>query len=290
MTVLVHLSDFHLTPVPLPLTAGLKPVLGWINWARKPGAHRMDALARVLDHSRAQQPALVAVTGDLSELSTAGEIKAGIEALRSCGPPDRTAFAPGNHDSYTSRAPGALSEAFEPWLGDRSGDTDALRARFPVVRVSGGVALVTLCSGVPTWLFSAEGELGRDQLERLDALLRQLDDSLACVMAVHHPPVVPGLAPLKRLRDGEALMQLAAKHRVGLVLHGHLHEPRVAVEYRGGRAIVQMGAPSASSARDAGYWRFDFDGGRTDGWQAQLFDSHGAVRRLVSSQALLGDP
>ncbi len=120
---------------------------------------------------------------------------------------------------------------------------------FPRLVVTGRVALVTLCSGLPTWLFSAEGELGAAQLSRLDAMLSAIDRTAHLpVIAVHHPPHAPGLSPLKRLRDGQALMTLLARHRCPLVLHGHLHRACEATATIDGFAITLAGAPSASSA------------------------------------------
>ncbi|WP_204307850.1 hypothetical protein, partial [Klebsiella pneumoniae] len=78
------------------------------------------------------------------------------------------------------------------WLAPANSAAD-LRDHFPRLDRVGHAALITLCSGTPTWLFSAEGELGVSQLARLAALLDGLDRSRAMpVIAIHHPPVAPG--------------------------------------------------------------------------------------------------
>ena len=296
MTVIAHVSDLHLTPVPFPLGEGLKPALGWINWRRKPGAHDAAIGERTIAAVRACAPDHVAVTGDLVELGLPSEYAAAGALLGRLGEPDRVSWAPGNHDVYTRQAEARLQAILGGWLAPRltsrrRGEVAApaagegaeavaktilplsrpsadlpppwggeavpappagagdLRARFPRLDRVGRAAVVTLCSGTPTWLFSAEGELGADQLARLDALLAGLDRTAHLpIVAVHHPPHAPGLSRLKRLRDGEALMALLARHGCPLVLHGHLHRACDTVWTGGGRTILCAGAPSASAA------------------------------------------
>lgn len=252
MAVIAHLSDPHIAPVPFPFGFRLKPVLGWINWARKPGARDMAVLERTAAAVRAENADLVAVTGDLIELSLDAEIVRARAFLTSFGPPERLVWTPGNHDVYTTDAPARLAEAFASWLAAPGDGPDPLRARFPVIRRFGSTALVAVCSGLPTWLFSAEGEIGAAQLARLDAALEALAGEGARVaLAIHHPPHTPDLSPLKRLRDRNALLSILAHRGVGTILHGHLHElceARLAID---GASINQIGAPSAS-ASDAG--------------------------------------
>ncbi|MDP2800675.1 MAG: metallophosphoesterase [Phreatobacter sp.] len=248
MTVIAHVSDLHLTPVPFPFGEGLKPALGWINWARKPGAHDGAIAARIIAALRAARPDHVALTGDLIELGLTTEYAAAGAALGEFGDPERVSWAPGNHDVYTRRAAQRLQAILGDWLGPPAGEGD-LRARFPRLTLAGRVAVVTLCSGTPTWLFSAEGELGAAQLGRLDTLLAGLDRRAQLpVLAIHHPPHAPGLSRLKRLREGEALMALLARHGCPLVLHGHLHRACDTVWTGATGTITLAGAPSASAA------------------------------------------
>ncbi|WP_298476250.1 metallophosphoesterase [Phreatobacter sp.] len=251
VTTIAHVSDLHLAPVPFPFGEGLKPALGWINWRRKPDAHDPAIAARVAEAVRAAAPDQVAMTGDLIELGQASEYGAAAEALAAFGPPCRLSWAPGNHDVYTVRAVPRLREALGGWLAPETGPQNAadIRGHFPRLVVVGRVALVTLCSGLPTWLFSAEGEIGAAQLARFDAALSSLDRTAHLpVIAIHHPPHAPGLSPLKRLRDGDVMMRLLARHRCPLVLHGHLHTAGETTATVDGFAITLAGAPSASSA------------------------------------------
>ncbi len=248
MTVIAHVSDLHLTPVPFPLGEGLKPALGWINWARKPGAHDGAIAARTIAALRAARPDHVALTGDLIELGLPSEYAAAGAVLGEFGDPADVSWAPGNHDVYTRRAEARLRAVLPAWLATPAGEGD-LRACFPRLALAGRAAIVTLCSGTPTWLFSAEGELGAAQLVRLDALLAGLDRRAHLpVLAIHHPPHAPGLSRLKRLRDGAALMALLARHGCPLVLHGHLHRACDTVWTGATGTITLAGAPSASAA------------------------------------------
>jgi 3',5'-cyclic AMP phosphodiesterase CpdA len=249
MTRIAHLSDLHLSPVPFPSEWPwrLKPVLGWINWRRQSGAHDNGTFERMAAAVRAAGADHLAVTGDLIELGQSGEYRAAREALGRLGEPARIAWAPGNHDCYTRDTAQRIRAELGAWLapGPERGD---LRAHFPRLDRVGRVALVTLCSGTPTWTFSAEGALGRAQLDRLERMIAGLDRAAVLpIIAVHHPPQAPGLSRLKRLRDGAELMRLLARHRCALVLHGHLHAACRRVVTVEGQAITLAGAPSASA-------------------------------------------
>jgi 3',5'-cyclic AMP phosphodiesterase CpdA len=250
VTVIAHVSDLHLSPVPFPAEWPwrLKPVLGWINWRRQLGAHDDAVWEKTAAAVFATKPDFVTVTGDLIELGLSTEFMRARAALSSLGDPAGVSWAPGNHDAYTTDT----TERSRPMLGDwlappRDAKAD-IRSHFPRLDRVGDAAVVTLCSGTPTWTFSAEGALGASQLARLDAMLVGLDRA-AClpIIAIHHPPFAPGLSRLKRLRDGDTLLQLLARHRCPLVLHGHLHEA-CRREWRGGdHGVMLVGASSASA-------------------------------------------
>ncbi|MBN8943870.1 MAG: metallophosphoesterase [Rhizobiales bacterium] len=249
MTVIAHLSDLHLGPVPFPAAWPwrLKPVLGWINWARQPGAHDAGLFARTAAAVRAASPDHILVSGDLIELGLVQEWKSAHAALARLGAPAGVSWAPGNHDLYTTDAAARIRSGLADWLAPAAVAGD-LRSHFPRLDRIGHVALVTLCSGTPTWLFSAEGHLGEAQLARLAALLDGLDrGQVLPVVAIHHPPVAPGLSPLKRLRDAQALLDILVRHRCPLVLHGHLHKACREDWSRDGHRIAVIGAASASA-------------------------------------------
>jgi 3',5'-cyclic AMP phosphodiesterase CpdA len=275
--LLAHLSDPHLGPLPRPQIGELanKRALGLINWQRNRRAvHRADVLERVVADLKAQQPDHVAVTGDLINLSLAGEYPPARVWLETLGPAAEVTLVPGNHDAYVR---GAAQHPQLHW-GDymRGDDTAAPEAAdgsaFPFVRRRGPLALIGLSSAVPTGPLMATGKLGSAQLQRLAAVLdRARDQGLFRVVLIHHPPVSTRSHYLKRLVDGPQFRDTLALHGAELVIHGHNHE-HCRTELTGPRgAIAAIGVPSASEAppgEHAGYnlyriedapgaWRFE---------------------------------
>jgi 3',5'-cyclic AMP phosphodiesterase CpdA len=249
VTVIAHVSDLHLSPVPFPTEWPwrLKPVLGWINWRRQLGAHDDAVWDRTAAAVLAAAPDFVAVTGDLIELGLSSEYARARAALGQLGDPAHVSWAPGNHDAYTTDTTARIRDQLGDWIAATAIKGD-LRGHFPRLDRVGRAIVITLCSGTPTWTFSAEGALGASQLARLDTMLSGLDRAGHLpVIAIHHPPVAEGLHPLKRLRDGEALLNILARNRCPLVLHGHLHEACRREWRAGDHGVTLIGATSASA-------------------------------------------
>lgn len=239
---LAHLSDPH-----LPVSAGaLRPLsqfagkrsLAYLGWLRKrtrtmrPEPLLADLAAHAPDH--------VVVTGDLTNLALPGEFAAARDWLARIGPPARVTAVPGNHDA-TVRVP--WDEGIGLWRPWMAGDTVP---RFPFLRRRGPVALIGLCSAVPTLPGSAAGWLGGEQLARLPPLLEAARrEGLFRVVLVHHPPL-PGPGGWRRaLRDRDALGAVLRSSGAELVLHGHHHAVlRAAVDGPAG-PIPVLGAPLA---------------------------------------------
>src|SRR5262245_63354750 len=132
MFVLAHLSDPHLGPLPTPRLAELigKRATGFLNWRRKRQLiHRGDVLARIVADLKAQAADHIAVTGDLVNISLAGEYAPARAWLASLGPPHDVTLVPGNHDVYVRAA------ARHPQLywGEYMRGDDAGVAKFPFV-------------------------------------------------------------------------------------------------------------------------------------------------------------
>jgi 3',5'-cyclic AMP phosphodiesterase CpdA len=125
---------------------------------------------------------------------------------------------------------------------------------------------VGLNSSCTTRIFSAAGELGPKQLNRLDEHLAtdRVDQNYQVVL-IHHPPL-PGLAQRRKaLRDDRALRELLVKHSPDLVLYGHLHRDR---EHSLGNTRIYCTA-SASSAKGASYRVFDLEP-NDSGWHCRM--------------------
>jgi len=202
MFVLAHLSDPHLGPLPTPRLTELagKRAAGFFNWRRKRHRiHRTEVLARVTADLKAQAVDHIAVTGDLVNISLAGEYAPARAWLASLGPPRDVTLVPGNHDAYVRAA------AHYPQLhwGEYMRGDDAPETAFPFVRRRGPLALIGLSTAVPTAAFLATGRLGREQIEKLaEALERCGREALFRVVMIHHPPISKPSRHLKRLVDG----------------------------------------------------------------------------------------
>lgn len=207
----------------------------------------LEALLKDLERT---SPDHVAVTGDLTNVGLAGEIEDAVRWLARLGDPARVSIVPGNHDAYAAPLGPERLAPWAPYLGDGgAGDRDVPGpAGFPGVRRAGPVALVGLCSAVPTAPGLATGRLGADQLSRLDARLGELGAASLCrVVLMHHPPVPAGQSRRRQLRDAAALRDVLARRGAELILHGHTHRTTFESVAGPGGPIAVVGVPSSSS-------------------------------------------
>ncbi len=252
--VLAHLSDPHGTTPAAggPRALCNKRLSGWLSWhLNRKRHHRKEVLEALLEDLSAQAPAHVVVTGDLVNLALPAEFAEAARWLRRLGTPERVSLVPGNHDAYV-RVPAAagwgLWDAYmapDPSRAPSRGE--ALRARFPWVRVRAGVALVGLCSALPTAVFRATGRLGPEQLARLEETLVHTGEAgLLRTVLVHHPVLDQGVKRRKSLLDAAELRAVLARAGAELVLHGHRHRFSVGHVPGPGGPIPVVGVRSAS--------------------------------------------
>lgn len=246
VTVLAHLSDPHLGPLPrfTPLEMMSKRGLGAINWFRRRRRwHDMTVLDRLVADVLDESPDAVAVTGDLTNLGLEAEFLPAAAFLGRLGPPEKVAAIPGNHDAYVRRVATAPARV---WAAHMTSDDGT--PGFPYVRRYGAIGLVGLSSAVATAPLAATGELGPAQRERLGPLLRSLKaEGLFRVVMVHHPVAEDGTPWLRRLRDAEQLRAILRAEGAELVLHGHNHEPARHAVAGPGNPIPVVAVPSCSS-------------------------------------------
>ena len=271
---LAHLSDLHVTPIRVRRFSDLanKRVLGWLSWLRKRRhEHRGEILEALLQDLDGTAPDHVAVTGDLTNVGLAEEIAEAVPWLERLGGPEHVSIVPGNHDAYAAPVGADRFAQWAPYLSPKQASStpegeDGLV--FPYLRRTGPLALIGLCSAVPTAPGLAVGRLDAGQLDRLGTLLAETRDTAACrVVLIHHPPVPAGQSGRRRLEDAGALRETLARHGAELVLHGHTH--RTSFEQVDGpeRPIPVVGVPSSSAfghdpERRARYhlYRFEDDG------------------------------
>jgi 3',5'-cyclic AMP phosphodiesterase CpdA len=226
-----------------------KRALGALNVALvRRRKHRMALLERLREDLRGRAVDHLALTGDLSNVSLESEWLEARRWLQAYGaPPEAVTVIPGNHDTYVPEV--VRAGTFERVFGAfQTADLRAADAPYPFVRLRGEVALVAVNSCVPTGDLGAWGEIGRPQLESLEA---QLADPQARartrVVLIHHPPVLHRPPEHRNLRDREALRALLRRTGADLVLHGHDHrDERATLEGPSGVPIPVVGAGSAS--------------------------------------------
>ena len=269
-----HLSDWHATTL---ARAGLdrlrgKRLSGFASWAISRRRHHSPAILEAAFRDvQAQAVDRIFVTGDLTHISLPSEFEAAREQLDRLGSPEQVFLIPGNHDCYVpveaslgwdhwapylrGQLPSEVDAELAPWLVAPSAkngavsttDTAPRHADYPTLRVFGRVAVIGLCSAIPTPIFRAGGELGPQQLERLRHLLEVLGRRGLCrVLLIHHPVHPEGEPERRALWDAEALRQLLAAAGAELVLHGHKHHRRVHFLDGPEKRIPAIGVPSSS--------------------------------------------
>ncbi|MGB0620760.1 MAG: metallophosphoesterase family protein [Myxococcota bacterium] len=262
-----HLSDWHATTL---VGGGLdrfrgKRISGWASWALNRRRHHDPAiLDAAIRDVHAQSVDRILVTGDLTHISLPQEFRVAAGQLARLGSPEEVFLIPGNHDCYVRTDPenawdhwapylrgaasSALPSALAPLASPSPEDGRApTYADYPTLRIHDRLAIIGLCSSIPTPIFVAGGELGAQQLERLEALLSATGDAgYFRVLMIHHP-IAAGTEPARRaLWDGEALCGVLARTGAELVLHGHKHRRRLRT-VPGPRADVPIvGVPSTS--------------------------------------------
>jgi 3',5'-cyclic AMP phosphodiesterase CpdA len=221
---------------------GLGPLLskrasGWLSWQlRRRKRHRPSVLEALVGDLAAIAPDHVVITGDLTNVALEEEFHVARSWLERLGPPARVAAVPGNHDAYVAVPEAKGWGLWRDYLA--SNDAGAAfharhceivsdRIAFPSLRLLGSVAVLGLCSALPTGWFQASGRVGVAQLADAEALLRELGrEGFTRVVLLHHPPRPGVVSDRRALHDAEALCEMLSRVGAELVLHGHLHRTR----------------------------------------------------------------
>ena len=258
MFSLAHLSDLHSTPVEVrgPTEVMNQRVLGWLSWQlHRRRIHRAEVVHALVEDLHDRAPDHVVVTGDLTNIGLESEFEAGRRWLERLGAPDAVTAVPGNHDAYVDSPE---SRSWAPWAEYMRADAALGDVTFPFVRTRGPVALGGVASSIPTPPTWANGRVGEAQLERLEAMLRELGDAGWCrTVLVHHPPQRSGASRRRALDDAEALCGVLARVGAELVLHGHCHRtmigqipgPRGPIPVAGVRSASDFGSQRGKRAR-----------------------------------------
>ncbi|HIF93729.1 MAG: metallophosphoesterase [Myxococcales bacterium] len=263
-----HLSDWHATTLVGggPALLRFKRLSGWASWGlNRRHRHSQAILEAAFRDVRAQKIDQILVTGDLTHVSLEQEFRMAAKQLSALGTPEEVFLIPGNHDCYVRVSP---ERSWDLWSGYLAGtchseldpatraclvdlssnQTIAPRhADYPRLRIHGDLAMIGLCSAIPTPIFRAGGRLGRTQLERLERLLVALEAQNRCrVVMIHHPITKTGESNSRALWDADELRVVLEKAGAELVIHGHKHRRRIA-ELAGPHGVIPViGVPSCS--------------------------------------------
>jgi 3',5'-cyclic AMP phosphodiesterase CpdA len=218
VTVIAHLSDLHF------------------------GAEDPAVVASLAADIAAQKPDLVAVSGDLTQRARHREFTAAADFLRRLDTP--VLAVPGNHDVTPYDLIERFADPWGRWRRHVAAETEP-QWRDDQVAV---VGLNTARRG-GFHLNWALGRVGATRLARLEARLAVLPTHLFRIVVAHHPFAAPAASPAARTVGGAAEALAAfARHRVGMVLSGHLHLPDVA-QAPGPAAPLLVQAATATSHR-----------------------------------------
>ncbi len=224
----------------------LKRLVSGLAWRRTVHHHRPEVLATLVADIAATGPDHIAVTGDLINFSTEAEYAAASDLLGTLGPTADVTVSPGNHDALVGPPNPARFAPWRTWLGDE-GDG------FPFMRRRGPAAILNLCSAIPTPVHLAQGQLGADQIARLEAELTAARQAGLCrIVLIHHPVADGVVADRKALTDRPALQAMLAHAGAELILHGHAHRSTVSSVAGPDGPIPALGVPSASMSPGQG--------------------------------------
>jgi 3',5'-cyclic AMP phosphodiesterase CpdA len=251
-----HLSDLHTTPVEVNSPSELLNTrfFGWLSWhTRRRKIHLDGVLEALIDDLAATAPDHIVVTGDLVNISLENEFPVARRWLERLGSPDDVSLVPGNHDAYVAVPKSVSWDLWSDYIrsdracgGDGAVPSDP-RDAFPTLRVRGPVAVVGVCSALPTASLRATGTVGRAQLDRLEQLLERLTATDLCRMvSIHHPVTDHSTVERRSLTDAAEFRAVLARAGADIVVHGHNHRTLVTKIPGPNHPIPVVGVRSAS--------------------------------------------
>ncbi len=231
MTTVFHVSDLHFGRPAVPA--------------------QIEAIEQMIQDEKFD---VVAISGDLSQRSRAGEFQRAAVFIRDAQRVSRTITVPGNHDVKWWRAPlgvGDRNKMYENYKKFISSDLEpVLRvpgATFVGVNTSQGVTTRTLTWNVRD--ISIIGDLRTEQFDVAEETFNSADKKDARVIVMHHNPVKGELSQRHGLKRTKKILGRFAQMGVDLILCGHDHQESVHfIEHtRKGTVISTAGTVSSRS-------------------------------------------
>jgi 3',5'-cyclic AMP phosphodiesterase CpdA len=221
---IAHVTDIHVQVRPGLSQLFNKRLLGTVNLYLMGRHNKFSPVVQqaLVEAVVAQEPDVVACSGDLTAQATDEEFEAAHKLLAPMFSRQPTVLVAGNHDVYTRAADRdrRIEERFGTWTG--TGD-------WPRKRLIGDDLAFVCVESCRAHLLSS-GKVGRGQLERLDAMLTDTDLQGRSVFVMLHYPLRDRMGepygPSGRaLSDARAVETVLCRHtqRITAVLHGHEH-------------------------------------------------------------------
>ncbi|MEO7367596.1 MAG: metallophosphoesterase, partial [Gemmatimonadaceae bacterium] len=209
MTTIFHVSDLHFGRPAVPA--------------------QIEAIEQLIQNDRFD---VVAISGDLSQRSRAGEFQRAQVFIRDAKKVSRVIVVPGNHDVKWWRAPlgvGDKTQMYDNYMRFISTNLE------PVLHVPGAtmVGLNTSQGVTPrtlTWNvrdISIIGHLGAEQFDKAEAVFEKSDPADARVIVMHHNPMKGELSQRHGLKNTKKILGRFAAMGVDLILCGHDHQESV---------------------------------------------------------------
>lgn len=265
---LIHITDPHLSTLDGLgfLAVRGKRRSGYLSWYKnRRYTHRREILDLLTESVASQKPDRVLLTGDLVHIGLEREMKEAATWLRSLGSPDKVILVPGNHDNYASDSLASMYRQWGEYLPERSGAEQDYTYGYPFAHHAGSLKITGVNTSCVTRIFSAAGELGAGQRDRLAASFDSGQENLFHCLLIHHPPLPGIIYRRKALRDAQELGEIIHRKKPQLVLYGHIHCNR---EDHLPDTRVYCTA-SASDAENASYRIFDL-GQADSGWHCRM--------------------
>ena len=273
-----HISDIHLptfirdcTPPTAFLNKRFFSALSWFGNRQR--IHGKEVTDHLIADCLKSAPDHILVTGDLTNLSLAGEYERASQWLHSLGNTDQVSAIPGNHDLLldTPAAQSGLT-SYDPFMQGNYGGATAL---FPFAKRKNDIVFIGLSTAIETPLGWCSGRLGQGQRERLRTLLDEAGrDNLCRIVALHHPPAGPQ-KPNGGLDDFEDFTRIIADCGAELILHGHTHQSSIYALQGPQEPVPVLGVPSLSvrphkGHHPAGCWHEYTIERQDEHWQIML--------------------
>jgi len=209
VTTVFHVSDLH------------------FGWPAVP--EQIEAIEQTIQAERFD---VVAISGDLTQRSRAGEFQRAAVFIRDASRVSRVITIPGNHDVAWWRAPLGIGNKSKVYENYRKFIDTNLE---PVLHV-GGVTFVGIntAHGVTrrtlTWNLrdiSIIGDVKKKQLDEANAIFEKAAPRDARVIVMHHNPVRGELSGRHGLKNTQKILGAFAEMGVDAVLCGHDHQESV---------------------------------------------------------------